>query len=134
MTDALTDRLTTGVGVITLALGAALTVAPERTAAILRLGGSRTAARSIGVADLAIGWGLLRSRRRAPWMAARAALNLVLATRYRAEANRQDGLAGAQAGAVGMSALTVFDGTLALRLARASVDRSASSERPSRPR
>ncbi|ASO18825.1 hypothetical protein FHR81_001089 [Actinoalloteichus hoggarensis] len=107
------DRLTTGVGVITLALGTALTVAPERAATALRLGGDRTAARTIGVADLVIGIGLLRGRRTAAWMTARTALNLVLASRYRAEARRPDGLAGARLGAAAMIGLTVVDGTLA---------------------
>ncbi|AOS62105.1 hypothetical protein [Actinoalloteichus hymeniacidonis] len=117
MSFSTTEKLATGVGIVTLTLGTALTLAPSRVSAALRMGGSSRVARTIGLADLAIGTGLLRGRNRACWMTARAALNLVIATRYRAAA--AEGMPGARAGAALMAALTVVDGTLALGLATA---------------
>lgn len=114
------ERLTDGAGLVTLAVGAALTVAPERTTTALGLGLSPRVGRGIGVADLVLASGLLRGRSRAGWMMARTMLNAVLAGAYTAEFRRPGGDPRARWGAVAMSALTVLDGSVAVVLWRAS--------------
>jgi hypothetical protein len=109
-------RLADIAGMVTLAIGTGLTVAPSRTAKVLGLGDRPTLSRTIGLVDLALVPGLLRGRPRWPWMVARAALNLVVADCYRTEAFQPDGHPNARAGAVAMVALTVVDGTLAVAL------------------
>lgn len=116
MTSPNTDRLANVVGTVTLVLGTALTVAPRRGAETLGLGDQAGFARTLGLVDLALTPGLLRGRPRWPWMAARAALNLVIAGRYLVTAGESDAPAKARAGAVGMVALTLVDGTLAVAL------------------
>ncbi|MEU4472936.1 hypothetical protein [Micromonospora sp. NPDC023888] len=103
---------------MTLGFGVALTARPRRTAAALGLGERPVLAGAVGLADLVVGSGVLCGRPRWPWMAARAALNLVLAGCYAAEANRPDGNGRARAGAIAMASLTVVDATLTLALAK----------------
>jgi hypothetical protein len=112
------DRAADAVGAVTLAIGAALTVAPERAAVFLGLGPHPVLARVVGAADLAIGSALLRDRPRWPWMAARAGLTLVLATCYQLEMRRPGGdNLRTRIGAVTMTNLAVVDGGLAAVLA-----------------
>ncbi|NDL60143.1 hypothetical protein [Phytoactinopolyspora mesophila] len=112
------DRATDVVGSVTFAMGAALTVAPRRTARWLGLGDHARFARGIGVADLVLAPGLFRGRPRWPWVAARTALNLVIARHYFNESRQPSGDSTARYGAMGMLALTAVDGALALRLRR----------------
>lgn len=111
-------RATTFVGLVSVVVGAALIVAPSRTATIMGLGDHPGVARTIGAADLALGPGLLRGRPRWPWMWARAALNILIAAQYCAEA-RHSSSPRARAGAATMAALAVADSTVALALRRA---------------
>lgn len=97
-------------------IGAALTLAPARTAAVLGLADRRGQARALGLADLALGPGLLAGRPRWPWMAARASLNFVIAGRYRARARAAPDLRRARVGAAAMTALTVVDAASAVML------------------
>jgi len=103
---------------VTVAMGAPLTAAPARTARVLGLGPDPGWARAIGLADLAIGSALLSRRRRWAWMVARAALNAVIAQRYRAESRAPGGSPRARGGVTAMAALTVVDATLARLLWR----------------
>lgn len=110
------DRMADVVGGVTLTMGVGLTAAPSRSAAVLGLGERSTWVRTLGLVDLVMAPGLLRGRPRWPWMAARAALNLVIAENYRRRARRTGGSARASGGAVAMAALTVVDGALAVVL------------------
>jgi hypothetical protein len=96
-------------GYATLAIGAALVVAPRLLTGPLGLDGQERAIRLIGVSDLVLVPGLLRGRPRWPWMAARAAFNLGDALYLRR-------VAGQDAGAAVMLALTAIDGATALIL------------------
>ncbi|MEU3274558.1 hypothetical protein ABZ639_27255 [Saccharomonospora sp. NPDC006951] len=109
------DRFADGVGMVTLGMGAALTVAPRRTAKALSLGEDRRFARTIGVVDLALASGLFLGRTRWPWMAGRATLNLVLAKHYHAEA-RDGHSTDARRMAAAMGLLTLVDGAATLAL------------------
>ena len=73
-----TQRLAMGVGWVTLGMGAAMTLAPRRSADLLGWADHEGLARLIGGVDLILGAGLLRGRRRARWMLARALLNAIL--------------------------------------------------------
>lgn len=117
MTRRRTDTLANAVGLVTLGFGVVLTVMPRRSAVALGLGDRPALARTVGVTDLVVGSGVLVGRPRWPWMAARAALNLVLTGCYAAEASRPDGNRRARAGAIAMASLTVVDATLAVALA-----------------
>lgn len=112
-----TERLADVVGWVTLGFGAALTVTPRRSAAVLGLGDRPELATVVGLTDLVVGSGILRGRRRWPWMAARAALNLALAGCYATEASRAGGDSRARAGTIAMVSLTVVDTALTLALA-----------------
>jgi len=114
----LADLLADAAGLVTLGIGTALTVAPTRAGGVLGLPPSPAAARVIGGIDLGLGAGLLAGRPRWPWMAARAAFNVVLGARYLGEARRPGGNSRAMGGAVGMAALTVLDGVGAVALWR----------------
>lgn len=76
------DRVADAAGVVTTAIGGALTLAPARTSAVLGLSERQRRPRD-RFADLVVGPGLLAGRPRWPWMAARAALNMVIAGQYR---------------------------------------------------
>ncbi|HEY2223196.1 hypothetical protein [Actinomycetospora sp.] len=66
----------TGVGLITLGLGAALAVAPRAAGGTLGVpGDADVGLRVVGIVDLAIAVGLLAARPRWPWLLARAAAN-----------------------------------------------------------
>jgi hypothetical protein len=110
------DRLVDIVGVVTLAMGAGLALAPRRSAATLGLGDHPAFARTVGAVDLVLAPGLLGGRPRWPWMAARAGLNLVIAHHYRIESRCSVGSSKARTGAAGMAMLTVVDGALAVAL------------------
>jgi hypothetical protein len=135
-----TDKLANAVGLVTLGFGVVLTAMPRRSAPALGLGDRPVLARAVGLADLVVGSGVLWGRPRWPWMAARAALNLVLTGCYGAEANHPDGNRRARTGALAMASLTVVDATLALALAVQRGKEDASLEPPddlrsaSRPR
>ncbi|NYI77297.1 hypothetical protein [Nocardioides panzhihuensis] len=78
------------VGMATLPIGAALLLAPGRVGRSLKLGDHPVALRAIGAADLALVPGLLTGRRRLPWLAARAGLNMAIAA-YCAHLARAEG-------------------------------------------
>ena len=110
------ERATDAAGVVTIAIGAALTLAPTLTTATLGLGNQRGQARAIGLADLALGPGLLAGRPRWPWMAARAALNMVIARQYHTGARVNPNPRRARAGATAMTALTILNAAVAATL------------------
>ena len=60
-----TQRLATGVGWVSLGMGAAMTLAPRRSAALVGWADREGLARRVGGVDLIVGAGLLRGRRRA---------------------------------------------------------------------
>ncbi|MFG1837900.1 hypothetical protein ACGFH8_05600 [Micromonospora sp. NPDC049175] len=128
-----TEKLANAVGVVTLGFGVVLTAMPRRSAAALGLGDRPVLAGAVGLTDLVVGSGVLLGRPRWPWMAARAALNLVLTGCYAAEANRPDGNRRARSGAIAMASLTVVDTALALALAKQRGGERASSRTPARP-
>ncbi len=114
------QRLTTGVGLVSLGMGAALTLDPRRSAAFLGWTDREGLARPVGVTDLALAAGLLLDRRRARWMLARALLNATICLIYArvlVEGASRQGRAGG--GAVMMAALTAFDYSLSRRLREA---------------
>lgn len=116
---ALTDpsQITTGAGVVTLVVGAALAVKPEATARALGLGLGRRGARGLAFVDLALAPVLITGRNRANWMGLRALMNLGIAARYRALL-RGGGGAQVRGGFVLMTALTVLDGVAACALGK----------------
>lgn len=85
--------MATGVGVVTTLIGGALAVAPAGAAGFLHLS-SPLGARVIGIADLALVPGLVAGRPRWPWMAGRAALNVVIAAYLLREAHSAGGAGG----------------------------------------
>jgi hypothetical protein len=115
-----TQRLATGVGWVSLGLGAAMTLNPRRSAALLGWADREGLARLVGGVDLILGAGLLRGRRRARWMLARALLNAVIGLIYaRVLAEGQPRRRHPAAGAGLMAALTAFDYLLSRRLREA---------------
>jgi hypothetical protein len=70
-------RAAVRVGVVTSAIGAALTVAPNRAGPLMGIE-DPLAARLVGLADLALVPGLLRGRPRWPWLTARVGLNVAI--------------------------------------------------------
>jgi hypothetical protein len=68
------ERMAELAGWATLVAGAALLLAPRRTAGPLGLEGQESAVRVIGVSDLVLVPGLLRGTPRWPWMTGRAAV------------------------------------------------------------
>ena len=117
--DAGRDAATT-VGLITLPIGVALVVAPATAARLMRFGDHPRALRVIGASDLALVPGLLVGRHRWQWMAARAGLNLAIAS-YCVLLVRRERVAGAKVGVLAMMIATVDDGrrVAALRRPRA---------------
>ena len=77
-----TQKLSTGIGWISLGIGTTLALAPRGSAGFLGWGSPERSARFIGAADLVIGAGLLLAPRRSRWMLARALLNVVIALIY----------------------------------------------------
>jgi len=122
------ERAANLIGLGTLVIGAALTMAPARTGRLLALGDDARLARALGVADLALAPALLASRRRSRWMAVRVAFNVVIVGVYVREARRADRL-GARVGAVTVALLGVGDGAVALAL-RASERRASPAWEP----
>ena len=68
--------------VVSLGLGALLTFAPRRGATLVGWEKHPRVARAFGVADLAVGVGLLLDRRRSRWMFLRAFLDAAVAGVY----------------------------------------------------
>lgn len=110
------ERIPVFVGLVTLAAGSALTIAPRQVGPALSLGEHPEIARAIGVSDLVLVPGLLRGRPRWPWMLARAGLNLVIAAHYRRVAAEPGGPAAARLGAAALVGLTAVDGATAVAL------------------
>ena len=77
-----TARLSTGVGWVSLGLGAAMTLDPRRSSSVLGWADREGLTRLVGAVDLILGAGLLLGHRRAPWMLARALLNAVICLVY----------------------------------------------------
>jgi hypothetical protein len=114
------ERLATGVGWVSLGMGAAMTLAPRRSAVLLGWAEREGLARLVGGVDLILGAGLLRGRRRARWMLARALLNAILCLIYaRVLAEGQPRRGGPAVGTGLMAALTLFDYSLSRRLREA---------------
>ena len=109
------------VGCVTLAIGAALAVAPGRAAEALDLDGQQMALRAIGVSDLLLVPGLLRGSPRWPWMVGRAALNLAIAAYLRGVAPQSSSTGILNGGAGVLVGLTAVDGATGLALRRAAV-------------
>src|ERR687890_1170204 len=65
-------KLVRGVGLVSLAVGLALVAAPARTIESFGMGGRKELGRYLGVRDLILAAGLLRSENPAPWLRARA--------------------------------------------------------------
>ncbi len=115
-----TQRLATGVGWVSLGLGVAMTLDPRKSAALLGWSDREGFARLLGGVDLILGAGLLRGRRRARWMLARALLNAILCLIYACVlAEGQPRRGGPAAGAGLMAALNLFDYSLSRRLREA---------------
>ncbi len=115
-----TARLSTGVGWVSLGLGAAMTLDPRRSSSVLGWADREGLTRLLGAVDLILGAGLLLGHRRAPWMLARALLNAVICLVYaRVLAEGDNRGKEAKAGVVLMAALTLFDYALSRRLRRA---------------
>lgn len=109
--ERLLERAADGVGVVTLVIGVASTLAPSRARRVLGLGGGLAATQAVGAVDLVLAAGLLRPGHpdaRWRWMAGRAAYNGLLAGVYAQH--------GRGAGARRMVALGVLDGALAVAL------------------
>lgn len=115
-----TERFTVAIGVVTAAIGAGLVIAPARIGAaigLIEVG----PARAIGFLDVALSPGLIIGRPRWPWLAARAAANILTAQQALLIA-RRDPTRGDRAGEVFASVLavtTVADTLSALSLMRA---------------
>jgi hypothetical protein len=101
------ERTATAVGAISAALGAVLLLAPDATGRLLGVRPDPGLA-AIGVADVAIGVGLLAGRPRWMWLLARAAANPPSAWWF-ARAGRRDGGRGALVAAAAVAAVTVGD-------------------------
>ena len=112
------QRMAELAGWATLVAGAALLVAPRRSAGPLGLDGQEAAVRVIGVSDLVLVPGLLRGNPRWPWMAARAAFNLGDVVYLLRAATRSSSPGKARGGAAVMAALTAIDGATAYQLRR----------------
>ena len=65
-------KLVRGVGLVSLAVGLALVAAPARTIESFGMGGRKELGRFLGVRDLILAAGLLRSEKPAPWLRVRA--------------------------------------------------------------
>jgi hypothetical protein len=65
-------KLARGVGLVSLGVGLALLAAPARTAKSFGMGERPNLGRILGVRDLILAAGLLRSENPAPWLRARA--------------------------------------------------------------
>jgi len=113
------ERMPAFVGCATLAIGAALAVAPGRLTGPLGLDGQETAVRALGLSDLVLVPGLLRGRPRWPWMIGRAALNLAAAAYLHGVASQSSSPALVNGGAGVLAGLTVVDGATGLVLRRA---------------
>ncbi len=109
------ERLASGVGFITLVIGAVLVIAPRWSGRLLGVGKHDFGLRVIGLSDLALVPGLLRGRPRWPWMAARGGFNLAVAT-YCLRLARSEGTIGAKIAGFAMVLLTVTDSRVAWRL------------------
>jgi hypothetical protein len=118
MNLAAAERSAQRVGIITLAIGIALVVAPRGASRLLRTGDHPMALRVIGVSDLVLVPGLLRGRSPLRWMAARLGLNLVIAA-YCLSLARREGTVGAKIAAASMVAASVADGRTITTLRRA---------------
>ncbi len=111
------QRLSTGVGWVSLGLGAALTLDPRRSANVSGWVDREGLARLVGGVDLILGSGLLLDRRRARWMLARALLNAIIGLVYaRVLADGGPRRGHARVGVGMMAALTLFDYSLSRRL------------------
>lgn len=110
------SRVPPFIAVVTLGLGAALTVAPRPVGMAGGLGDRPVLARVIGLMDLALVPGLLRGRPRWPWMVARAVSNLPVAGAFSAEARRAEGHPLARVGLVTILGLSAMDCAVAVAL------------------
>ena len=104
---------------MSLGLGAAMTLDPRRSAALLGWSNHEGLARLVGGVDLVLGAGLLRIRHRARWMLARALLNAVIGLIYVRVLAEGHPHRRPAAGAGMMATLTAFDYSLSRRLREA---------------
>jgi hypothetical protein len=108
------DMLTTGAGIVTLAIGTGLVFAPQQTSDALGLGLPEQQARALGLADLALAPFLLKGGRRAGPMLVRTAMNAAVVAIYRRSSHER-----AAKSAATTSLFTVVDGLAARSLRRA---------------
>jgi hypothetical protein len=73
LSDDALDALTKGLGWLSLALGAAEVIAPERLDRTIGVGHHETLTRGFGLREIAAGLGILLSRDPTPWVWARVA-------------------------------------------------------------
>jgi hypothetical protein len=100
-------------GLITLATGVGLTLAPDRVGRLVGIDDARSA-RLIGIGDLVLAPGLVAGRPRWPWMAARAAANLPMAAVFLSSPHRSARVTG-----IALLGLTANDVRAARSLHRA---------------
>ncbi len=105
------------VGMATLPIGAAILIAPERVGRALKFGDHPVALRVIGAADLLLVPGLLAGRRRLPWMAARAGLNVAIGA-YCAHLARSEGNVAPKIAVPALAVATAADVRTILALRR----------------
>lgn len=105
------------VGGVTLALGAAFTAAPHRSAGLLGLSGNAIMMRGIGIGDLGLGTALVCSTNTSLWMLVRSLANVGLAGLYAWTLAHKPLRRGHTLGGLAlMLALSVFDSLLTMRL------------------
>lgn len=112
------QRAAARAGVVTVPVGLALLLAPDRVGRLLGTGDYGVALRIIGGLDLALVPGLVAGRHRGQWLSARAGLNLVIGA-YCASLMRTSGGRGAALGVVAMLAATTADARAIPTLRRA---------------
>ena len=109
-----TDALARGLGVFSLALGAAEVVAPGALARMLGMEGHETLIRSYGLREIATGVGILASDDPTPWIWGRVAgdaLDLAtLATRLDDDNPQRQNVIAALAAVAGVTALDIYCG------------------------
>lgn len=101
---------------VTLVAGAALLVAPRRTAAPFGLADQALGIRAVGLADLLLVPGLASGRNLSGWMTARAAVSVMQAAYLDGVTTTSSRPGAARAAARVLAGLAVMDGVTAVQL------------------